>query len=255
MSLIVVIAAIFPSAGCGETTTGPSPEKPAKPSGLYTEVRAPEAGPADGTMLLFHGGAWRAQGAASVKALRTRARVFQRLGWRTLNTTYRDGRVGLQDVEATFDYAKTRWPGQPICAYGESSGGHWALMLATTRNLDCVVVAGAPTDLTSAPQEVPSGQRRNDLARVIQETFGSKAEAFSPIRLWDRDSRTLLILLYAKNDPVVALQQARRMLDVARNGLLISLPAGNSPFVHTGVDPIALDRAVRTIDRKLEGLP
>ena len=49
--------------------------------------------------------------------------------------------------------------------YGESSGGHWALMLAALRpRIDCVMAVAAPTDLVDvAPQ--------SDLGEIVATVF------------------------------------------------------------------------------------
>ena len=46
-----------------------------------------------------------------------------------------------------YDAARARFPGLPICAYGESAGGQLALMLAVRRPLACVIDAAGPVDL------------------------------------------------------------------------------------------------------------
>ena len=45
---------------------------------------------------------------------------------------------GYRDVEKAYRSARKENPGVPVCAVGESSGGHLALMLAAREDLACV---------------------------------------------------------------------------------------------------------------------
>lgn len=224
-------------------------------SGVYAELNRARPGPTRGTMILLHQGGWAASGASAVRSLRPVARRFQRMGWRTLNTSYSNGRPGLRDIEAAFRYSDRRWGRDPICAYGESSGGHWALVLATTRPLDCVVAAAAPTLLPAWVDGFARGRERRHWSRVIHSVFGSRRGALelSPVTRW-RGRRVPVYLLYAGNDPIVPTSQGRQMERVAPVSELFVLPGGSAPFVHSKVAGPALGRAFRALDRKLRRL-
>ena len=108
---------------------------------------APHGRPA-GVVLVLHGGAWRAAGAADDGADGRRARAtFAGWGWAAAVVDYRAFADAPGDVVRAYDAARRRFPGLPICAYGESAGGHLALMLAVRRPLACVIDAAGPVDL------------------------------------------------------------------------------------------------------------
>jgi len=226
----------------------------------YAELLSPPAGLVRGTILLFHKGAWAAEGPAAVRALRPVAERFRGWGWRALTSTYHNGRAGLADVLATFDYAEHRYGAAPICAYGESSGGYWALMLAVKRpRLRCVIASAAPTDLLAWPPEVRNRSTRAYVRHTLSAVFGSGRAALagaSPVRAWRPGMRVRLFLLYADDDPLVPPAQGTAMRNRARGSVLLLLPSGALPWVHSrrggagvlgGVEARALERDYRVI--------
>jgi len=231
----------------------------------YAELLSPPAGSVRGTILLFHKGGWAAEGPAAVRALRPVAERFRGWGWRALTSTYRNGRAGLADVVATFDYAEQRYGASPICAYGESSGGYWALVLAVRRSrLRCVVAAAAPTDLPAWPSEVRDRPTRAFVTRTLSAVFGQGRAALaraSPVRLWRPRMPARLFLLYADDDPLVPAAQGASMERRAHGSVLFRLPAGRLPWVHSlpgsgvdGVDGRVLAHDYEVIQRALERL-
>jgi acetyl esterase/lipase len=79
--------------------------------------------------------------------MRSRARTFAGWGWVAAVVDYRAFADAPGDVVRAYDAARARFPGLPICAYGESAGGQLALMLAVRRPLACVIDAAGPVDL------------------------------------------------------------------------------------------------------------
>ena len=230
----------------------------------YAELVSPAAGPVRGTMLLFHRGGWAAEGPAAVRALRPMAERFRSWGWRTLTSTYRNGRAGLADVLATFDYTARRYGPEPVCAYGESSGGYWALVLAERRPLlRCVIAAAAPTDLAAWAAEVGNPATRAYVRRTLPAVFGRGRAALaraSPARSWRPGMRVRVLLMYADDDPLVPLAQGTAMHRRAGGSVLLRLPAGRAAWVHArpprpgaagGVDARALATDYETIRRWL----
>ena len=100
-----------------------------------------------GVVLVIHGGAWRASGPRTVALMDARARTFAGWGWAAAVVDYRAFADSPGDVVRAYDTARERYPSLPICAYGESAGGHLALMLAVRRPLRCVIDAAGPVDL------------------------------------------------------------------------------------------------------------
>ena len=82
---------------------------------------APHGRPA-GVVLVVHGGAWRAAGARTVALMDARARTFAGWGWAAAVVDYRAFADAPGDVVRAYDAARERYPGLPICAYGESAG-------------------------------------------------------------------------------------------------------------------------------------
>jgi hypothetical protein len=116
----------------------------------YHEVTEPEGEPR-GTMFVIHGGSWVNTGPALVEARRPDAARWAAAGWRVYNIDYRAGAASITDVIAFYDHVRGLYPADRICAYGESAGGHLALMMAARRpGLECVLTDAAPTDLTDA---------------------------------------------------------------------------------------------------------
>src|SRR5215213_5547061 len=110
-----------------------------------------DAAEARGTVLLFHGGGWNRVGPVPTAALAPKAASFRAAGLRAQSLDYRRGDEGLIDVVAAVDEQLAAHPNSPLCLYGESAGGHLALLAAAARpQVRCVITAAAPTDLVHA---------------------------------------------------------------------------------------------------------
>src|SRR5204862_2362707 len=131
---------------------------------------------------------------APVRALRPVARRFVAMGWRTLTTSYANGSAGLGTVRAAWRASRAS------CVYGESSGAHWALLLAARDpGVRCVIAAAAPTDLVTWPRELRAAIRPEAL-RLRAAAFGRSAAAlrrFSPVQQPPRGDCARVLLLTA----------------------------------------------------------
>jgi acetyl esterase/lipase len=257
--LIAPVAFAAGLAGCGSGGDAPSGVTTLTIGGQYAELGTPEDGAAArGTILLFHKGAWAAEGSGAVGELRPVANRFRSWGWRTLSATYRNGRAGLADVEATYDHAERHWGGGPICAYGESSGGHWALMLALARRrLSCVIAAATPVDLTSWPRELRDPDTRTFVETTLERAFGTDRAGLadlSPALRWQRREEPRLFLAYAHDDPLVPIAQGVEMHERAPGSELHRLPPGSARWIHSQVDPGALERWYDALRQALGGI-
>lgn len=124
---------------------------------VYHEVRTPE-GPARGVVILLHGSGWQAVGSSGVRHLSSYRDLVARLraaGFVTVNATYRQGEAGWTDVLALHRQVRQRWPALPLAAWGQSSGGHWAMLLGLARPLSGVVAEAAPADFTGWRDSYP----------------------------------------------------------------------------------------------------
>ena len=98
---------------------------------------APHGRPA-GVVLVVHGGAWRAAGPRTVALMDARARTFAGWGWAAAVVDYRAFADAPGDVVRAYDAARERFPGLPICAYGESAGGQLGGLLPARAPPACV---------------------------------------------------------------------------------------------------------------------
>ena len=119
----------------------------------YAELSVP-AGAPRGVVVLLHGGGWANVGEGAVAAMRPEASRWRRRGWVTLNASHRPCAASVADALRAYDTAARGWPRLPVCAIGDSSGGHLALMIAAQRpSLDCAIAEGAPVDLTALTRQ------------------------------------------------------------------------------------------------------
>lgn len=183
-----------------------------------------------GTVVLLHGGSWSATGADAQATVATSARRFRRWGWRTVNADYRAGEAGMQDVLRAVDKARDR--GGPVCIYGESAGGHWALMAAAERDVDCVIALAAPTELERVPAWSTLGQ-------VAASAFGADRATYSPVRR-AADIAASVLLAYGADDTVVPLFQGLSMRAALGDADLEVLQRGEGTWVHGSASTAAV---------------
>jgi acetyl esterase/lipase len=195
---------------------------------------APHARPA-GVVLVIHGGAWRASGPRTAALMNARAHTFAAWGWVAGVVDYRGFADSPGDVVRAYDAARRRYPGLPICAYGESAGGHLALMLAVRRPLRCVVDAAGPVDLPRL-----RGTAQADWVRAkALASFGDLRDA-SPTH-HAAAIRASVLAGYAASDRIVPASQGRYLQRALPGAHVIELGPGAGPrFVHASVAPAAL---------------
>ena len=195
---------------------------------------APHGRPA-GVVLVVHGGAWRASGPRTVGLMDARARTFAGWGWAAAVVDYRGFADSPGDVVRAYDAARKRFPSLAICAYGESAGGHLALMLAVRRPLDCVIDAAGPVDLPRL-----GGTPQADWVRAkALAAFGDLRDA-SPTH-HAAAIRAPVLAGYAAGDRIVPAGQGRYLKHALPHAHVLELGAGAGPrFVHASVPPAAL---------------
>jgi fermentation-respiration switch protein FrsA (DUF1100 family) len=244
-----LLALALAAAGCGASAPAAEGPRATRVAGHYAEVW----GRGTRTVLLLPHGGWAADGPGGVRALRPVARRFVAMGWRALTTSYAPGTAGLATVAAGWRAASRAGP---ACVYGESSGAHWALVLATrNRAVRCVVAAAAPTDLVTWPGQIRSRGARRAALRLRAAAFGHRRpalERFSPAQQWPRDDCVRLLLLTARNDRIIPLAQARELQRRARHSTLVRLRAGPARWVHSRVRAGDLEASWRAVQRLLD---
>lgn len=196
-------------------------------------------------MLIFPSGGWFPHPDAT-RSTDHYVERYRSLGWAARNVAYRHGgEEGYEDVVAAYERAREEHPRAPVCAVGESSGGHLALMLAARRPLACVEAVGAPTDLRAL---------RGFVRRVAVKAFGHDLAAWSPVR-HAGSIRGRVMLVHAANDLVVDPGQARLMKDAKPDAELVLLPPGELSFMHlTKIDEPAYRAYLEAEERMLRAV-
>jgi len=207
--------------------------------GLAVAVAPASTAPPHGVALVIHGGAWQASGPEAMASAHAAVSLAKRAGWAAINLDHRPGAAAVSDVVAAYDQARRRSGDRAaICAIGQSSGGHLALMLAALRpGLACVVAVGAPTDLTTAQATAPFlfelGVRRSFPLDQLAD--------YSPVALAER-IRARVLLAAVVTDPIVPITQMLAYLAADPDAVGMLLPPGNAPFLHTSASAEAVRR-------------
>jgi acetyl esterase/lipase len=185
------------------------------------------AGTARGVVIGIHGGAWYGVGRELSLTVRDDLERWRGLGWEGVIVDYPKGGAAVASVLRSYDKVRSRHPGLPVCLYGESAGGHLALLVAAARpDVACVETAGAPTDLEAIdPSLGPLAAHADRNARMAFPDLRAASPAFKEIR-------ARLLVTHLRTDPVIGLAHALRM-PAERRVVLESGPVG---WVHGGVD-------------------
>jgi acetyl esterase/lipase len=206
----------------------------ARPTGSTSPSR-PRA-----VVLIFQGGGWAASTKETVRVASLGTEGYRAEGFATYTAPLAAGAGALTSAKQAYARMRKRYGSKvPICAFGTSSGGHVALMLAAQRNIACVVANAAPTDLKPWLDESP-GERA-----YTRRYFGSSTaslRSWSPVTFAKR-IKARVLLQYAANDDDVPADQGRRFLKAhPKRTQLVVLDAGDEPFAHSNVDGGELER-------------
>ena len=167
--------------------------------------------------------------------MRPIARRFRRWGYRTANSDYAPGPAGLTDVLALYDELRAQRPDDRVCVYGESAGGHWALLLAALRpDVNCVIALAAPVDLVDPALG-------GVLDTIIGQVFGAARSSYSPLSIagW---IQAPVLLAYGLDDAVVPVEQGQRMHAALAGSKLVLMAPGATAWVHGTSSTRALRR-------------
>lgn len=225
-SLASLLSGLF---GGGQPQQAPVPEAPVPAPAL---VASPATG-IKGTVILIHGGGWQGPGATAQQGLMDLpGQMLVQRGWRVLSLDYHFGKKGLQDVLDAANAEIAAPTGGLLCLYGESAGGHLALLAAAKLPaIDCVIAAGAPTDLFAYRAEAATSddQWREMISNQIRTVFGTTEQELAPwepVRVAQAISADVLLL--RQNDDRLVLQD---QLD----GFLDALPTAQSVNLESSV--------------------
>jgi acetyl esterase/lipase len=215
----------------------------------FVATLAPD-GPPRGVVIGIHGGAWYGVGRELSLTVRDDLERWRRQGWRGVIVDYAPGGDAPASVLRSYDRVRARYgPDLPICLYGESAGGHLALLVAAARpDVACVETAGAPTDLAAIDPRPSALAAHAD--RNARRAFPGRAlETLSPVR-HAADIHARLLLTHLRTDPVIGVGHSERMAAAARRARLVMLEPGPVGWVHRGVSKdsfASLDRAERDL--------
>ncbi len=198
----------------------------------YREVSVPVGGDPVGAIMVIHGGAWNG-GRERAVAVRSQAQRFVDQGWLVWNVDYRSGDDSIGDVLMWYRMLVAEFSG-PICAWGESAGGHLALMLAALEHVNCVLSEGGPTDLTRMnptldQSPVPADRWQNSPLRYAID----QPEVFA---------ETEMLLGSAENDLVIPVAPVREFAAALSDDTELQVMRdGTATFIHRNVDPAELE--------------
>lgn len=227
------------SSGCGESDLNIGDGSGPQARTTWGEP----AGEPRALVILLHGGGWQPspEGYEQQKAT---GEMLQDLGYATVAVGYDEGALGFRQIEDVYAEARRRYPDLPICAAGQSAGGHLSLMLAVREpDLACVIDLVGPTDFTTLREH------GGDAAYEGAATAFGKANLpkFSPARYADQIKAKVLMIL-AETDPLVPEEQGRELAELLPGSELVILPEGpvTAVWAHSaGVQPDALDNVVQ----------
>jgi acetyl esterase/lipase len=192
-----------------------------------------------GVIITIHGGGWIHTGPDLLAMEDGPVSLYRKAGWATLNIDYRPGRASITDVVRFYDQARRRFGRHtPICASGQSAGGHLAMLLAVERpRLACVISEEGPALL--AP--IAAGASSPETAKAARDVWGSELAKMSPaLRL--KSYRGRVLASYSPADTIVpGAVQARALRASGADVTLVRIPAGSVPWVHFSADTDALD--------------
>lgn len=231
-----------PASDVSTTSLGTAPAyyETGKPTGLYAGLRP------KGVMLVIHGGGWATVGSPAVAQMRPQADRWRSEGWSTVNLTYRACGQSVDDVTWFYDAVAALSGNAPICATGDSAGGHLALVLATRRPLSCVIARGGITDLVSIDSQtapdvntgLPQSTGPMWVKQLAIAAFGADrlAELSPALHLDQIHARVLQGI--AATDPYVPLAQTAELDPIGATTMVLA--GGTTAFVHSTVSALDL---------------
>lgn len=172
--LVVLVTGLTAPAPSGAAALPPLPRTPScvrvgPATPCAHSVQLP-VGQVRGVMMIIAAGGWGSSpqlADGSDKSQVLLGKLWRDAGWKSVLVEHTSGSVGtrqhlgprgFKDVVAWYDALRaqtTRAYGArvPVCAFGQSSAGNFALLLAVFRpSLSCVVTEGAVTDLNQLPE-------------------------------------------------------------------------------------------------------
>lgn len=240
LAAVAVLSCLPGAAPAATPLLRPAPAP--SPAPVAAPISADPAGPARGTVILIHGGGWIGHDARAQRHLMQQpGDLFLQRGWRVVSIDYGEGASGLQDVLDATGSELARGTGDgPLCLYGESSGGHLAMIAASRLPaVDCVIGVGTPTDIVNYQAEaVPNPEPRAKLVALrTARFFGTAPAELAP---WDPVTlaptiRADLLLLREGDDAVVSAAHAQRVQAARPTTQVLDLEPGDPSDLSTAL--------------------
>jgi acetyl esterase/lipase len=258
---VALVAAATMSSVLGPEPAGAVLTLAAAAEPVVAPVAAPlsadPAGAVSGTLVMIHAGGWAGHDAWAQSQLMQRpGALFARRGWRVVSIDHHAGTPGLQDVlDAAGSELARRSGSGPLCLYGESSGGHLALVAASRlRAIRCVIAVGAPTDLPLYGDEAAAGADPlvKLVAHQVTRFFGTtlpELARWNPVDLAPSIDADVM-LMHERDDPIVSASHASRMQSVRPTTEVVALEAGDhaARFIHGTVSGAGQARYASAIE-------
>lgn len=221
----------------------PPPPPPIPPVGENL-TRDPADGNVRGTVVLVHAGGWAGHDVYAQQILfALPGDVFAARGWRVVSIDYQEGQAGLDDVLNTVGKELLRRSTSgPTCIYGESAGGHLAMVAAARlRSVDCVIALGAPLDLPlyEADAQTSDNAQVRLIGSRMSTFFGTTPDVYAP---WNpvgltSSIRADVLLLNEGDDAYVPVAHTQRFKAARPTTQTVVLEAGDpadpsTKFVH-----------------------
>ena len=179
----------------------------------WVELWSP-SGESRGTVVLIHGGYWRAPFTAAL--MRPLVPDFLERGWTVANMEYRRGLEGWnatsEDLATAMATARSASPNESLVVIGHSVGGQLALVAASETD---VVVALAPvTDLTRGFRE---GIGDGAVAEFFHTSPEETPHLYDEASPFDRDPpRGGVLVIHGSDDVRVPIEHTRDYVARAR---------------------------------------
>ena len=167
-----------------------------------------------GTVLLLPGSGWASPTPAGQRLVLAHVgAALSAARFRAVAIDYEAGpEGGLQSVKAAIATERRRRIPGPLCLYGESSGGHLALLAAQElKGVGCVITFGAPTSFTAFAEAAAAQPGMPGyvwaLETIIEPLFGSDAAGWSRWEPARGDMRQPALMMICADDPIVPQNQ------------------------------------------------
>jgi pimeloyl-ACP methyl ester carboxylesterase len=214
--------------------------------GYYLSHHPPTGKSKKAVVITLHGGGWKGNfGAASDEIMATFIDDLSNWGYRVYNLAYREGRE-LEDTYKTVDRLAKKYPTQPLCVLGGSSGGHLALMAAIARpeEVDCVVDIGGPINFVQ-PEDRPNWEAIRN--RAIEVFGAQRLRKVSPA-LQTRKIDASVLVVSAECDYYTSIERQREFVRSLHQSKLLPLAYDPAGYDLGGHCPVGLSEIEKMRD-------